>query len=133
MSGWTTDELDRIGAAEELEIAARRSDGTLRGPVPIWVVRFADELYVRSWRGRDGGWFRTAHASKGGHISAGGIDRDVALLDAADDVNDAVDEAYREKYGRYTSHVPPMLAPPARATTLKLVPHDRRLNRERAA
>jgi len=61
---WTTDELDRIGAAEELEIAARRRDGTLRPTVPIWVVR-----------------------------------------------------------------VEPMIAPPARATTLKLVPRGVRTAR----
>jgi hypothetical protein len=36
---WTSDELERIGAADELELAVRRSDGTLRPPVAIWVVR----------------------------------------------------------------------------------------------
>jgi len=36
---WTSDELSRIEAAPELEIAPRRRDGTLRKPVPIWVVR----------------------------------------------------------------------------------------------
>ena len=37
-------------------------------------------------------------------------------------VNDAVDAALREKYGRYTGYVEPMVAPQARATTLRLVP-----------
>jgi hypothetical protein len=32
MSTWTRDELDRIGGAEELEIASVRRDGTLRQP-----------------------------------------------------------------------------------------------------
>jgi hypothetical protein len=35
MVAWTRDELDRIGKAEELEIAALRPDGTLRKPVPV--------------------------------------------------------------------------------------------------
>jgi hypothetical protein len=48
MSTWTRDELDRIGSAEELEIAAVRDDGTLRKPVTIWVTRHGDDLYVRS-------------------------------------------------------------------------------------
>jgi hypothetical protein len=39
MSAWTSDELTRIGAADELEIASLRSDGTLRRPVTIWAVR----------------------------------------------------------------------------------------------
>ncbi len=46
MSEWTGGELDRIGAAEELQIAPRRRDGSLRTPVTIWVVRVGDELYV---------------------------------------------------------------------------------------
>jgi hypothetical protein len=57
-AAWTAEELARIGAAEELEIAPRRRDGTLRRAVPIWVVRVGDDLYVRSWRGSHGAWFR---------------------------------------------------------------------------
>jgi hypothetical protein len=30
MSTWTSDELSRIGAAEELQLASLRGDGTLR-------------------------------------------------------------------------------------------------------
>jgi len=59
-----------------------------------------------------------------GHISAGGVDRDVTYVPADDEVNDAVDAAYRDKYGRYPSYVEPMVAASARATTLKLVPFD---------
>lgn len=124
MTGWTSDELTRIGSAEELEIAARRSDGSLNHAVPIWVVCVGDDLYVRSWRGPDGRWFRDARASREGHIAAGGVDRDVDLVDAPEDVNDAIDNAYRGKYGRYSNYVPPMLVPRARATTLKLLRRD---------
>lgn len=49
MTAWASDELDRVAAADELELATRRSDGTLRKPVTIWVVRHGDDLYVRSW------------------------------------------------------------------------------------
>ena len=52
MSKWTNNELNRIGAAEELNIASRRRDGTLRSPVTVWVIRVGDELYVRSVNGR---------------------------------------------------------------------------------
>jgi hypothetical protein len=114
MSEWTGDELGRIGAAKELRIAPRRRDGGLRTPVTIWVVRVGDDLYVRSWRGSAGGWYRDARDSHEGRISAGGIDRDVAFVDAA----------YREKYGRYSCYVEPMVRPKARATTLKLVPRS---------
>ncbi|MCW2947149.1 MAG: hypothetical protein JWR24_3866 [Actinoallomurus sp.] len=54
MATWTSDELSMIEAADELEIAPLRRDGTPRRPVPIWVVRDGDDLYVRSYRGSDG-------------------------------------------------------------------------------
>ena len=34
----TAQELDRIGAAEELRIAPLRADGGLRRALPVWVV-----------------------------------------------------------------------------------------------
>lgn len=62
MITWTSDELKKIGAAEELEIAPLRSDGTLRNPVTIWVVCQGDDLYVRAYKGRTSPWFRGALA-----------------------------------------------------------------------
>ena len=119
---WTTHELDRIGAAEELRIAALRGDGSLRRPAPIWVVRVGNELYVRFWRGAEGSWYRTARETHEAHISAGGVERDISLTEAESGVDDAVDAAYRDKYGSYSGYVEPMIAPQARATTLRLVP-----------
>ena len=51
MATWTSDELTKIGKAEELEIGSLRRDGTRRDPVTIWVVRLGDELYVRAVKG----------------------------------------------------------------------------------
>jgi hypothetical protein len=72
-AGWTSEELGRIASADEVEIAPVRSPGKLGRTVPIWVVRVGDELYVRSWRGTGGAWFRAAPASRAAHISAGGV------------------------------------------------------------
>jgi hypothetical protein len=122
-AGWTEDELRRIATAEELAIAPRRRDGALRAPTTIWVVRLDDDLYVRSWRGPTGGWFRVAQQTHEGHISVGRVDKDVRFVDAGDEIADAFDDAYRSKYGRYAgSYLEPMIAPQARATTLELVP-----------
>ena len=123
-AGWTSDELARIGEADELTVSPLRADGRRGRPVPIWVVRVGDELYVRSWRGDDGTWYRAACASGEGRISAGGVERAVAYVPARDEINDAVDAAYRDKYGRYTGYVEPMVAPQARATTLRIVPRE---------
>jgi hypothetical protein len=124
MSGWNVDELDRIAAAEELQLTSVRRDGSVGKPVTIWVVRHDDDLYVRSWRGSTGRWFRGTQQTHQGHIRAGGVAKDVRFVAVLDDsVNDAIDAAYHTKYQRYAeSYVPPMLSPQARATTLQLVP-----------
>jgi hypothetical protein len=98
------------------------ADGTPRRPLPIWVVRVGDDLYVRSWRGATGSWFRAAQARNAGRISAGGVEKEITFVRATPDVDDAVDAAYRTKHGRYPSYVEPMVSPTARATTLKLLP-----------
>ena len=126
MTTWTRDELDRIGAAEELQIAALRRDGTLRNPVTIWVVRVGDDLYVRSASGRNAAWFRATQVRHGGHIRAGGIEKDVTFVDVKEDdraTHDQLDTAYRSKYRRYPERfVNPVVSTEARSVTLRLVP-----------
>jgi hypothetical protein len=125
MTAWTSDELTRIGTAEELRIASLRGDGTLRKPVTIWVVRIGDELYVRSVNGRNGAWFRGVQARHEGHIRAGGVEKDVTFVDADPTINDQIDAAYRTKYRRYAaSIVSTIVSPEARAATIKLVPRQ---------
>jgi hypothetical protein len=122
MAAWTSDELDKIAAADELELASAKRDGTLGRPVTIWVVRHGDNLYVRSWRGRTSKWFRGSQDRHEGHIRAGGVDKDVVFAEV-DDLNDEIDAAYRVKYDRYdATYVDPMVGPEARAATIKLVP-----------
>ena len=98
----------------------------MRKGVAIWVVRVGDDLYIRSWRGRNGAWFRAAQVRHEGHIQAGGVEKDVTFVEEADpNINDQIDATYRTKYRRYASYVPPMINPQARATTLKLVPRSK--------
>jgi hypothetical protein len=120
---WTHDELTRIGAAEELEIASLRPDGTLRKPVTIWVVRHGDDLYVRSVNGRTAAWFRGTQVRHQGHIRAGGVDKDVVFVDADHGIDDELDAIYRTKYRRYArSIIDHVISPQARSATIKLVP-----------
>jgi hypothetical protein len=120
---WTSDELSRIEAAQQLEIAPRRRDGTLRKAVPIWVVRAGDELYVRAAYGPGSGWHRVARANHAGRIRAGGVEKDVAIEDADAAVYDRVDAAYRSKYGRYAGRIVDSVTDAqARSSTLRLVP-----------
>ena len=123
MTAWTSDELKKIGTAEELHIASRRSDGTLRKSVIIWVVRVGDELYIRSVNGRTSAWFRGVQTFHEGHIRAGDVDKDVTFVDKQDsNINDQIDTAYITKYRRYASIAKSMVTPAVRAATIKLVP-----------
>jgi hypothetical protein len=122
MMTWTHDELSKVDAADELQLASVRSDGTLRKPVTIWVVRHGDDLYVRSVNGRTATWFRAAQDRHEAHIHAGGVDKDVTLVET-DDLNDVIDAAYRTKYRPYAANiVNSILTLQARAATLQLVP-----------
>jgi len=124
MTVWASDELSKIGKAEELQIASLRSDGTLRKPVTIWVVRIGDDLYVRSVNGRTSAWFRGTQVRHEGRIQAGGVDKDVSFVEeTAPAIDDQIDAAYRTKYRRYAGSVlNSILTPKARSATLKLVP-----------
>jgi hypothetical protein len=122
MTAWTSDELSKIDATEELAISSLRRDGRLRRPVTIWVVRHGDDLYVRSVNGRESAWFSGVQVRHEGHIRAGGVDKDVRLVET-DAVNDQLDAAYRTKYHRYSATtLNRITSPNARAATLKLEP-----------
>jgi hypothetical protein len=122
MAAWTHDELERLGDAEELSLAALRGDGTLRPPVIMWVVRDGDDIYVRSVNGRGSSWFRGSQQRHQAQVRAGGVEKDVELIET-EDANDVVDAAYDAKYSRrYPTIVPSIVAQDARAATLKLVP-----------
>lgn len=121
MTTWTSDELDRIGAAEELQFASLRRDGTLRPYVTMWVVRAGDDLYVRSAYGPDNPWYRRAKSSGAGRIRAGGLERNVIFAEPASGVHAAIDAAYHAKY--HTGTRPASSTPSrARAATIKLMP-----------
>jgi hypothetical protein len=122
MSGWSDSELTTIGTADEIHIAPDRSDHTPGRAVPIWVVRVGDDLYVRSYRGPSGSWYRRARRNGSGRISVGGVDHAVRFTAADPTVRTQVDEAYRAKYGRYSSLVRPMISDTVAETTLQLKP-----------
>lgn len=125
MSAWTEDELRRIADAEELEIAPLRRNGELRSATPVWVVRAGDGLYVRAAYGAGSRWYGVALASRKARIHAGGVEKNVTVADAAPAVLDAVDDAYRQKYGgRYASVVDTITDDGHRATTLRLIPQE---------
>jgi hypothetical protein len=125
MTQWKGEQLDRLGRAEEVQIASIGRDGALRKPVTVWAVRHGDDLYVRSVAGRNGHWFRRVQETHEGRISAGGVEKDVTFVRADHEVEGAVDAAYKVKYRRYAGMIlNSVLTPEARSTTLKLIPRS---------
>jgi hypothetical protein len=124
MAEWKSDELTRIGSAEEVEIEVRGRGGRLRPGVTVWLVRSGDDLYIRSAvKGRSAAWFGAVQKTHEGRISGGGASRDVRFEEPEPSVNAPVDAAYRTKYSRYTGRIlNSCLTPDARATTLRIVP-----------
>lgn len=119
---WNPAELETIAAAREVEISSLRGDGALTRPVTIWAVRVDDELYVRSVRGDSGGWFKAAERRHEGRIEAGDTAVDVAFEDAAHQLDEEIDAAYKEKYGYPSGPVDSITSDAAKATTIRVVP-----------
>ena len=112
---------DRLASAAEIDVAPRRADGTLAAYTTIWIVAVDGDLYVRCYRGPQGSWYRMARRTRRGRIQGTGYEVEVTFADATDISPDAVDDAYRGKYGR-SPYVDAMVAREARATTLKVNP-----------
>ena len=123
---WSADDLRLIAAAGELQIAVRRSDGSLRKWLPIWVVCAGEEVYVRTWHRRETGWFGQVLLSGRARIRVPGLEVDVAVTDVGEgaaQLRADIDGAYRTKYGRYgSSSVDAMVGAEAAAATLQISP-----------
>ena len=121
MSAWSETDLATIGEADEIEVAPDRADRT-RGPwVPIWVVRVGDELYVRSFRGPTGSWYRRARepgtAGSGSPAPNGPSCSPPPIRPPG--LRSTMPTA--AKYGRYgSSYITPMTSDSVAGTTLRL-------------
>ena len=127
-NGWRADELSAIDGCGEVGIATRRSDGTLRAARIVWIVRHGDAVYVRSVNGTTAAWYRGVQSRHAGVVTVGRVSRSVEFTEAGDHagnetgLDNALDEAYRAKYGRSSGALERITAEQARATTLRLDP-----------
>lgn len=123
MTIWTNDRLSQIGDADHLLVVTRRPDGTMRKPVPVWVVRVGNDLFIRPVRGRYSSWYRGTQARRDGQIRVDETEQEILFELADPALGDAIDTAYRTKYLQKSArHVAPILTPSARGATLRLVP-----------
>ena len=122
---WTANQIRRLHATKELEIASRRRGGSLRPYLPIWVVTVDDQVYVRTWYRRSTGWY--GHALKTGQarIRVQSIEADVAIADLGNGghaLRAVIDHAYQAKYGPDGGGaLAQMITDDAAATTLRLL------------
>ena len=118
---WPAETSRELAGADEIEVVVSAPD---RPDVrtPIWAVAVEGELYVRSWKGDAGVWYRRARRHGTGAVVVTGRRHEVRFTPADEpDLNGRIDEAYRAKYGR-SPYAAAMTRPPATATTLRLDP-----------
>lgn len=121
-STWSTALRTAVAAAEEIEVSAQRSDGSWSTPRVIWIVGVGDGLYVRSVNGPDANWFRHTQERHRGRVVAAGVATQVRFAAPAPGVEEAVDLAYRVKYGRYAARtLDRITSDRARSTTRQLL------------
>ncbi len=122
MNVWQTDTARELAAPQEVELATRRRDGSLRTPRTIWIVAVGNQVFIRSTNGRGAAWFTAAVSTGSGQLTAGATTVDIGFIETSEADLPAVDRAYREKYGAYASIVDHLVEPGPRAATLEVVP-----------
>jgi hypothetical protein len=121
---WSTAELRKIAASDDLHISPFRDDGVTYGtPTWIWSVVVDDGVYVRGYNGRQSRWHRAAIKQKAGRIRTAGMTKDVTFEPVAGALNDRIDDGYRAKYAN-SPYLKPMISARARSATVRVLPNS---------
>jgi hypothetical protein len=113
---------ETLGELRDVQEVAIRTEKHPESAVVIWVVVADDEVFVRSWRGAKGRWYRDFAAGVPATLEFAGRRLAVRALPASDQA--AVARASREflrKYQRST-HAQEMVRSETLPTTLRLEP-----------
>jgi hypothetical protein len=119
---WSSEELAKIAGADDLKISPLRADGEAYGtPTWIWNVSVGNGLYVRAYNGKRSRWYQSALEQQAGRIHAAGMVKEVVFEVVPGDINNEIDEAYRQKYkgSPYLAH---MIGEKSRAATIRIYP-----------
>ncbi|GJF35121.1 hypothetical protein KNE206_78210 [Kitasatospora sp. NE20-6] len=115
-TAWTPRELALLGGARSLVLSA--GDGGHPG-VEVGMVVVRGALLVRAQRGTGSLWYRAARESGRGRVRVGATDREVLLETGHERPAEAIDAAYRAKYGAAAVL---LTGPDAHAATVRIRP-----------
>jgi hypothetical protein len=115
-------EADTLGDLRDLEEVSIRTEKHPDSAVVIWVVVADEEVFVRSFRGAMGRWYRDLAAGGAATLEFAGRRLAVQAIAAKDPV--AVDRASREYLRKYrpSPYAQAMVKPELLPTTLRLEP-----------
>nr|WP_319511131.1 DUF2255 family protein [uncultured Draconibacterium sp.] len=117
----TTEDIAQIAQKDDFHIAPLREDGVTYGtPTWIWSVAVDDKLYVRAYNGIRSRWYQSAVKQKAGKIEAAGLVKKVQFETVSEtELNDKIDDAYREKYSD-SAYLNSMISERAKAATVRV-------------
>jgi hypothetical protein len=119
MAFFDAETLDQLSTAREVSI---RTDKHPKCAIVIWVVVADDDVFVRSWRGASGRWYRDLAEGGFASIEFNGSRLPVQAVPATDPATIArVSDEFLQKY-RTSSHAQEMVRPETLTTTLRLEP-----------
>jgi hypothetical protein len=119
MANFDADTLRQLREAREIVI---RTEKHTESAVVIWVVVAEDEVFLRSWLGNKGRWYRDLAAGGPATLEFAGRRLDVQAFPAADAASVARASAeFLRKY-QPSTHAPQMVRSETLSTTLRLEP-----------
>jgi hypothetical protein len=116
----TTFDADTLRALREVQEPRIRTDRRPKSAVVIWVVVDGDDVFVRSWLGTRGRWYKDLAAGGAATLEFAGRRLAVQAVPAGDDTS--VERASREILRKYrrSSHAQEMVRAEILPTTLRL-------------
>ena len=118
----TEKEIKQISQKDDFHIAPLRADGKTFGtPTWIWVVEVNGSLYVRAYNGTNSKWHQSALRQGAGRIEAAGLVKNVRFSPVSGDIQEEIDEAYRQKY-KGSPYLNAMISARAKAATIQILP-----------
>lgn len=119
---------DVLAAARDGMVLGIRAGKGPHRIIGIWCVVVEGRVFVRSWSRSTGGWWRSLLEDPRGVMAVNGREFPVrAIQTRSERLKDAVDDAYREKYGTPGSvkYVRDLCRAKSRDTTTELAPVSR--------